>query len=103
KRGRVLTDVNRHIEDCSFHHAYQFRLLIRRQLVMQSANYAVGRTRLIILHEYIGKSLLLEDSFIKRFEEISSAVLEDRGIEYIQPLDPCLCKWHVRSSNNFCS
>ena len=63
---------------------------------MQTANYAMRRLRLILLHKVAVAHLLGKLSFREGFEEVASRILEDARFDDIHPVNIALVHPHYR-------
>lgn len=83
---RAFPYVDSHVKDPSFDAADQLALGVRRSLEMKTAHHAIGRHRFVILHEVDPADLFFKFSLGERFEEISTGVVEDTGLDDYNPV-----------------
>ena len=74
--GRATADVHGHVEDGAFHHADKLALRLL-DLIVQTAQHALGGMGLVVLHEFhVRTRHLVEDLLVVAFVEIATAVAE---------------------------
>lgn len=77
----VWSDVDRDVEDLSMDDANEFGLFERRFLEMEAAHGTVVRERFVILAEIVMDTAFSEISAVPGFEEISSIIAVDIGLD----------------------
>ena len=78
--GRAsCAQIDRHIQDLPLQHTHQLGLGKRFQLVMQAADHAEARLRLVVLHPGEVESLLPHLAVVVTLEKVSPFILKDAG------------------------
>ena len=98
--GRTLPDVHGHIQNRTFHAAYQLALCIWRSLEMEPPHHTIRRQRLIVLYKFHVADFLVELSLRETFEEISARVPENFRLNDINALEFRL--YHIHFFNSYC-
>ncbi len=81
---RTLAQIDGHVKHRALGHAHQLALRLL-DLVMQAAQHALGRTRMVVLHEQLGDTGQFgKAARVVAFEEEAAVVAEDLGLEHQQ-------------------
>ena len=81
ERGRTLPQVDSHIEHSALYHSHQLRLREVALLIVQPAQHAVRRARLVVLHEINLAYIRFKLVFLPRFKKIAPAVSKHLGVD----------------------
>ena len=79
---RTLANIYSHIQNLTLYHAYQLALRMRWQLVVQSAQYALFRTGMVILNKWSRDwqsqffQLGMKALFVEAFHKPATFILE---------------------------
>ena len=97
ERRRRATQVDRHIDHPSAQHADQLGLRESAFLIMQTAQYAARRLRLIILHETnFMPHMSVEITFTICLHEIAAGVCKHTRVQNPDSVDTCRYILHKR-------
>jgi hypothetical protein len=76
-------DVDRHVEHAASRHAHELALRLRRQLVVETAQHAARRARMVVLHELVaGAGELVEQLLVEALHEEAALVAEHARLEH---------------------
>lgn len=82
KKGRVFSNINRHIENSPSDTAYQLALRPRFQLEMQTPQNTLSTAAVVILDELIGRPhRFVKDPLIEALKEKPSGIPEHLGLD----------------------
>lgn len=95
-RFRSLAQVDGDVQHPALQNAHQLRLRVFALLEMQTANHAVGRFRLVVLHEFRRHAVVVEQLFVICFKEIAAVVRENPRFENDNVFDFCGNEGHFK-------
>ena len=84
--GRTAAQIHRHVKDFPHHAAHQLALGLGRQLVMQAAQHALGRARMVVLHKSPRPGKRLKGALVPALEEKAAPIAKQPGREQQGPL-----------------